>query len=152
MSGYSIWGHDTGGYQDTHFSVSRPNLFMRWAQFGCFSPLMQMHRQVAQELQYPWRYGDEALHNFQFFAQLGKSAPVGDFGLLVEHLARVTQTADTDPRLFEILIPARQAVCELPGFIIIALARDSSSQIEHVEFGRGMTQQMGEVAEPLSVL
>src|SRR5712664_3929699 len=57
-------------YQDTHFSVSRPNLFMRWAQFGCFSPLMQMHRQVAQELQYPWRYGDEALNNFRFFAQL----------------------------------------------------------------------------------
>ena len=33
MSGYSIWGHDTGGYQDTNFSVSPPNLFMRWAQF-----------------------------------------------------------------------------------------------------------------------
>src|SRR5208282_587084 len=89
---------------------------------------------------------------FQFFAQLGKSAPVGDLGCVVEHLARVTQTADTDPRVFEILIPARQAVCGLPGFIIIALARDSSRQIENVEFGRGMTQQMGEVSEPLSVL
>jgi alpha-D-xyloside xylohydrolase len=44
MSGYAIWGHDTGGYQDTNFSVTPPNLFMRWAQFGCFSPIMQMHR------------------------------------------------------------------------------------------------------------
>jgi alpha-D-xyloside xylohydrolase len=66
MSGYAIWGHDTGGYQDTNFSVSPPNLFMRWTQFGCFSPIMQMHRQVAKEMQYPWRYGDAALNNFRF--------------------------------------------------------------------------------------
>jgi len=70
MSGFSIWGHDTGGYQDTNFSVSPPNLFMRWTQFGCFSPIMQMHRQVATERQYPWRYGDAALANYQFFAKL----------------------------------------------------------------------------------
>ena len=42
----AIWGHDIGGYQDTNFSLSPPNLFMRWTQFGCFSPIMQMHRQV----------------------------------------------------------------------------------------------------------
>jgi alpha-D-xyloside xylohydrolase len=70
MSGYAIRGHDTGGYQDTNFSVSPPNLFMRWTQFGCFSPIMQMHRKVEKELQYPWRYGDAALNNYRFFAQL----------------------------------------------------------------------------------
>ncbi|MGZ5016898.1 MAG: glycoside hydrolase family 31 protein [Methylobacter sp.] len=70
MSGYAIWGHDTGGYQDTNFSVSPPNLFMRWTQFGCFSPIMQMHRQVAKERQYPWKYGDQALNNFRFFTKL----------------------------------------------------------------------------------
>jgi alpha-D-xyloside xylohydrolase len=70
MSGYAIWGHDTGGYQDTNFSESPPNLFMRWAQFGCFSPIMQMHRQVRKEMQFPWRYGAEALDNFRFFARL----------------------------------------------------------------------------------
>jgi hypothetical protein len=71
--------------------------------------------------------------------------------LVVEHLARITQTADVDPRLFEILSPARQAVCGLTGFVIIALACDSTRQIEHVEFHRGMTQQMGKVPEPLTV-
>jgi alpha-D-xyloside xylohydrolase len=70
MSGFSIWGHDVGGYQDTNFSVSPPNLFMRWTQFGCFSPIMQMHRQVTKELQYPWRFGDQALKNYVFFAKL----------------------------------------------------------------------------------
>jgi alpha-D-xyloside xylohydrolase len=70
MSAYSIWGHDVGGYQDTNFSVSPPNLFMRWSQFGCFSPIMQMHRQVGHELQYPWRLGPEALANYLFFSRL----------------------------------------------------------------------------------
>ena len=70
MSAYSIWGHDVGGYQDTNFSQSPPNLFMRWAQFGCFSPIMQMHRQITRGLQYPWRFGDEALANYEFFTRL----------------------------------------------------------------------------------
>jgi alpha-D-xyloside xylohydrolase len=86
MSGYAIWGHDVGGYQDSHFGQSaaqRAELFTRWTQFACFSPIMQMHRQVhaqkkgdfvaglTEELrQYPWGYGEEALANYQFFARL----------------------------------------------------------------------------------
>jgi alpha-D-xyloside xylohydrolase len=70
MSAFAVWGHDIGGYQDTNPSQSPPNLFMRWTQFGCFSPVMQMHRQVTKELQYPWRYGTEALQNYLFFARL----------------------------------------------------------------------------------
>jgi hypothetical protein len=31
---------------------------------------MQMHRQVGRELQYPWRYGPQALENFRFYARL----------------------------------------------------------------------------------
>ena len=85
MSGYSIWGHDVGGYQDSNFGGStadRADLFLRWTQFACFSPIMQMHRQVhgqrkqdftvgkTEELrQYPWGYGAEALANYQFFAR-----------------------------------------------------------------------------------
>jgi len=80
MSGYSIWAHDVGGYQNTDFSpVSRSNLFMRWAQFGCFSPILQMHRQVKKNQsdpastalgQYPWGYSSDAEENFRFYARL----------------------------------------------------------------------------------
>jgi alpha-D-xyloside xylohydrolase len=86
MSGYAICGHDIGGYQNSNFAstpADRADLFMRWTQFACFTPIMQMHRQVhpqnrqdfqvgkTEELrQYPWGYGDNALHNFQFFARL----------------------------------------------------------------------------------
>jgi hypothetical protein len=43
-----------------------------------------------------------------------------------------------DPGLFEIL-SARQAMSGPTGLVIVALASDSTRQIEHVEFGRGMT-------------
>ncbi len=81
MSGYSIWGHDVGGYINHNFSpVSPPDLFMRWSQFGCFSPIMQMHRQVSSHdlRQYPWGYPqagetitkNEALANYKFYTTL----------------------------------------------------------------------------------
>jgi alpha-D-xyloside xylohydrolase len=82
MSGYAIWGHDVGGYQNINFSISRSDLFMRWTQFGCFSPIMQMHRQVnpdpADLHQYPWGYKNPsesvddnlALANFRNYARL----------------------------------------------------------------------------------
>jgi alpha-glucosidase (family GH31 glycosyl hydrolase) len=79
MSGFSLWGHDIGGYENGPVSaVSPENLFIRWSQFGCFSPIMQMHRKVAQlnrddpaDLrQYPWGYGQLGLDNYRFFARL----------------------------------------------------------------------------------
>lgn len=79
MSGFAIWSHDVGGYVNGNFSrVSPDNLFVRWTRFGCFTLIMQMHRQVAQlgqadpaDLrQYPWGYGKLGLENFRFFAGL----------------------------------------------------------------------------------
>jgi hypothetical protein len=71
--------------------------------------------------------------------------------LLVEHLARITHTADMDPGFFEILSPSWQAACELTGFVIVALARDSTRQIQHVEFGCGVPQQMREIPEAFNI-
>lgn len=72
MSGYSIWGHDIGGYQNANFESNHADLFMRWAQYGAFTPIMQMHRNVnAGNLeQYPWGYGATALANYVTYAKL----------------------------------------------------------------------------------
>ena len=70
MSGYAIWGHDIGGYQETNMSSTPENLFMRWTQFGAVSPLMQMHRQVGMEMQYPWSFGQDGLDNYREHARL----------------------------------------------------------------------------------
>ena len=69
-SGFSIWGHDIGGYADSNYESDPSNLFMRWTQFGALSPIMQMHRQVGSGRQYPWSYSAAALTNYQGFAKL----------------------------------------------------------------------------------
>ena len=72
MSGFAIWGSDIGGYQDgAHIWSSSPaNLFERWTQFGALSPIMQIHRQIRLNRQYPWSFGDEGTSNYLFYAQL----------------------------------------------------------------------------------
>lgn len=72
MSGYSIWGHDIGGYQNANFESNRADLFMRWTQYGAFTPIMQMHRNVdsGNLEQYPWGYGNTALANYVTYAKL----------------------------------------------------------------------------------
>src|SRR5262249_21726884 len=82
MSGFSVWGHDIGGYLNGPFSSASPsNLFMRWTQFGCFTPIMQMHRTLDPThplRQYPWGYPEPgenlddnaALANYRFYTRL----------------------------------------------------------------------------------
>jgi hypothetical protein len=70
--------------------------------------------------------------------------------LLVEHLARITQTAYLDSRLFEILSLAGQALGGQTGLVILTACK-STRQIEHVEFNPRMTEQMGDIGEPLGV-
>lgn len=71
MSGFSLWSHDIGGYQNHSFESNPADLFMRWTQFGALTPVMQMHRQVnATNLrQYPWGYDAAALANYVAWAQ-----------------------------------------------------------------------------------
>ena len=63
MSGISNWSHDVGGYLGRRLSERCPaELFIRWAQFGCFTPLMQAHARFEQEA---WRYGHDELQIFR---------------------------------------------------------------------------------------
>lgn len=63
ISGTPFWGHDIGGYIGT----PSPELYIRWAQFGAFSPLMQFHGQTPRE---PWVFGDDATRQFRALANL----------------------------------------------------------------------------------
>jgi Glycosyl hydrolases family 31 len=62
-TGFSNWSHDVGGYLGERL-VSRcpPELFVRWAQFGCFTPLMQAHARFEQEA---WSYDRRTLDLFR---------------------------------------------------------------------------------------
>jgi alpha-D-xyloside xylohydrolase len=70
MSGYAIWGHDIGGYQTSNGTPAPEELFMRWTEVGALSPIMQIHRKVEGERQYPWSYGEAALDNYRRWAGL----------------------------------------------------------------------------------
>ena len=59
--GYSTWGSDLGGYM----GFPQPAVYMRWFQFGCFSPLMRPHGVAPRE---PWHYGEAAVRNYKFLA------------------------------------------------------------------------------------
>lgn len=59
--GYSNWGSDLGGY----FGFPQPAVYMRWFQFGCFSPLMRPHGTAPRD---PWFFGEAAVTNYKFLA------------------------------------------------------------------------------------
>jgi len=67
-SGFSNWSHDVGGYLG-HRLVERcpAELLVRWAQLGCFTPLMQAHGRMVQE---PWTYDDRTLGIYRAYVLL----------------------------------------------------------------------------------
>ena len=67
-SGISNWSHDVGGYLG-HRMIDRcpPELLVRWAQFGCFTPLMHAHGTKPQE---PWTYESRVLDIYRAYVVL----------------------------------------------------------------------------------
>jgi hypothetical protein len=59
--GFSIWGSDLGGF----LGWPEPAVYMRWTEFGCFSPLMRCHGRTPRE---PWNFGDAAVTNYSHYA------------------------------------------------------------------------------------
>jgi alpha-glucosidase (family GH31 glycosyl hydrolase) len=67
-SGFSNWSHDVGGYLGRRLVERCPKeLLVRWAQFGCFTPLMQAHGRFQQEA---WTYDEETLALYRRFVLL----------------------------------------------------------------------------------
>jgi len=53
LAGFPFWGHDIGGYAGT----PSQELYVRWLQFGTFTPIMQLHGVTPRE---PWYFGATA--------------------------------------------------------------------------------------------
>lgn len=60
FSGYPLWGHDIGAYS----GIPAKDLYIRWLQFGAFSPIMQFHGESPRE---PWRFDEETLEIARFY-------------------------------------------------------------------------------------
>lgn len=57
MSGMNFVGTDIGGFG----SDGTPELFARWIEAGCFSPLFRNHCATGCRVQEPWQFGEETL-------------------------------------------------------------------------------------------
>lgn len=63
LSGFPFWACDIGGY----FGVPTDEVFVRWAQFGAFCPIMQIHGTGCRE---PWQFSPATLATYRRYAQL----------------------------------------------------------------------------------
>ncbi len=68
LSAPGMWTHDIGGFYggDPEHGPS-PALYVRWAQFGCLSPLTRFHGLTPRE---PWEFGSQALDIVRRFVAL----------------------------------------------------------------------------------
>lgn len=56
--GYGWWSHDIGG----HVGPDDPELYVRWVQFGAYSPILRLHsNQDPLSDRRPWAFGEEVL-------------------------------------------------------------------------------------------
>ncbi|WP_114784281.1 glycoside hydrolase family 31 protein [Botryobacter ruber] len=61
LSGVSYWTHNMGGFEHK----ADPELYIRWVQFGMFSPVAHVFGMDHPGYKEPWNYGEEALANFR---------------------------------------------------------------------------------------
>jgi len=67
LSGFPFWSHDIGGFGTPQAGKPAPELFVRWAQFGLFSPHSRCHGVKRRD---PWEFGVDALEIFRSYVKL----------------------------------------------------------------------------------
>jgi len=61
LSGVGSWAHCMGGFEHQ----ADPELYIRWVQFGMFSPIALVFGMDHPGYKEPWKYRDQALCNFK---------------------------------------------------------------------------------------
>lgn len=66
LSGVGNWTHCMGGFEH----AADPELYIRWVQFGMFSPVAMVFGMDHPGYKEPWNYGEDALRNFKKYDSL----------------------------------------------------------------------------------
>jgi len=65
---YGWWSHDIGGHM---FKDKTPELYLRWVQFGIFSPIFRLHSTKSPDLERrPWAKPERIYHAAKYAMQL----------------------------------------------------------------------------------
>jgi len=68
---YGWWSHDIGGHCE---GIEDPELYLRWVQFGIFSPIFRLHSTNNEFIdRRPWAFGKDVLENVRTAMQLRHS-------------------------------------------------------------------------------
>ncbi len=66
LSGVGYWSHNMGGFEHK----ADPELYIRWVQFGMFSPIAHVFGMDHPGYKEPWNYGEEAQEIFTKYDKL----------------------------------------------------------------------------------
>lgn len=68
LSGIGNWAHCMGGFEQ--YSDYDTDLYLRWVQFGMFSPVAMLFGMDHPRYHMPWTYGEEAMNIFRQYDNL----------------------------------------------------------------------------------
>src|SRR5699024_5033434 len=66
LSGVGYWSHNMGGFEHK----ADPELYIRWSQFGMFSPIAHLFGMDHPGYKEPWNYGEEAQRIFKKYDRM----------------------------------------------------------------------------------
>lgn len=66
LSGVGYWSHNMGGFEHE----ADPELYIRWCQFGMFSPMAHLFGMDHPGYKEPWNYGEEAERIFRKYDRM----------------------------------------------------------------------------------
>jgi alpha-glucosidase (family GH31 glycosyl hydrolase) len=69
ICGFPVHGSDVGGWYDWYSPFTTKELYLRWAEVGCYSPLMRAHGGPMGRNREPWKFDQETIDIYRALSE-----------------------------------------------------------------------------------
>jgi len=69
ICGFPVHGSDVGGWYDWFAPITTKELYIRWAEVGCYSPLMRAHGGPIGRNREPWKFDEETIEIYRALSE-----------------------------------------------------------------------------------